>query len=207
MICVRCCGKKIPFLLPLACSAPGIPSPLISGFASMLSSFFFPVLFEQANKGYSFLYFSFIFRYLILYSWNSALSKCSGNEVSCYQYLLKTWMCQVTGGSRVLTLSEASQRPCPQGAHSWEGDRCQAKGENWGRCGKHPWLLSPVTPRMTWGEIAEEGAKGQVRLTGVLSVLRISFWTMTRNVCVYLGSCQPLGISSTVAMFDINVPV
>lgn len=90
--------KKIPFLLSLACSAPGIPSPLTSEFASRLSIVFLPCFVWKGQQGYSFLYFSFIFRCLILYSWNSAHIKCLMNELSLYEYLLKTWMCQVSAG-------------------------------------------------------------------------------------------------------------
>lgn len=35
--------------------------------------------------------------------------------------------------------------------------------------------------------------------------LIISFWTVTLRNCVYLGSYQPSGASSTMAVVDINI--
>lgn len=79
---------------------------------------------------------SLSFRYLMLYSWNSALMKCLMSELSFYHHLLKTCVYHICWAPR--TLCWAGHRPCPQDAHCWEWDSYQAKVENCGSYGSIP---------------------------------------------------------------------
>lgn len=115
--------KKIPFLLHLACSTLGIPSPLhASLYPGFHSPCFLFCLVSKGQQGISISFFFLIFKYFILYSWNSTLIKCL-NELPLYHCFLKTWVCQASAG--LVGWWWAGHSPCPQGALSWEWDRMQ----------------------------------------------------------------------------------
>lgn len=123
--------NSISVALGLLCSRNSL-TPHLAPWSLNPSSHSSPSLFclQRPIRDY---YFFFIFRYLMLYSWNSTLMQYLMRVLSFYHHLLKTCMYHICWAPR--TLCWAGHRHYPQDAHCWEWDSYQAKVENYGNYG------------------------------------------------------------------------